>query len=206
MLWRHLAAGSANSSRWFSSRASPQAERADPPPLYKSPRRCQPRHRHTAQLLRTPLDPTRLHRNPPADTFLNLSAALRGVAGEPSAASTIYTHGSHCVALQKFGLLWLLSAPSRCFVGRSTQTDVFSCCLWRNRTWFNMNVFRLAGDVSHVVAIIVLFVKIWRSRSCAGRSGAGGGLWAWGLGCGVLGMGIGSGVYGSVGLGHHYNA
>ncbi|KAG7263332.1 hypothetical protein CRUP_036655 [Coryphaenoides rupestris] len=45
-----------------------------------------------------------------------------------------------------------------------------------------MNVFRLAGDVSHVVAIIVLFVKIWRSRSCAGRSGAGGGLWAWGVG------------------------
>lgn len=34
-----------------------------------------------------------------------------------------------------------------------------------------MNVFRLAGDVSHVVAIIILLAKIWRSRSCAGISG-----------------------------------
>ncbi|KAM9434992.1 ER lumen protein-retaining receptor 3 [Clarias gariepinus] len=34
-----------------------------------------------------------------------------------------------------------------------------------------MNVFRLAGDVSHLLAIIILFVKIWRSKSCAGISG-----------------------------------
>ncbi|XP_059891609.1 ER lumen protein-retaining receptor 3-like [Gadus macrocephalus] len=34
-----------------------------------------------------------------------------------------------------------------------------------------MNIFRLAGDVSHVVAILILFLKIWRSRSCAGISG-----------------------------------
>lgn len=34
-----------------------------------------------------------------------------------------------------------------------------------------MNVFRLAGDVSHVVAIIILLIKIWRSKSCAGISG-----------------------------------
>lgn len=32
-----------------------------------------------------------------------------------------------------------------------------------------MNVFRLAGDVSHLVAIIILLLKIWRSKSCAGR-------------------------------------
>lgn len=31
-----------------------------------------------------------------------------------------------------------------------------------------MNVFRLAGDVSHLVAIIILLLKIWRSKSCAG--------------------------------------
>ncbi|KAF0032410.1 hypothetical protein F2P81_014700 [Scophthalmus maximus] len=35
----------------------------------------------------------------------------------------------------------------------------------------NMNVFRLAGDVSHLVAIIILLLKVWRSRSCAGISG-----------------------------------
>ncbi|XP_018594193.1 ER lumen protein-retaining receptor 3-like [Scleropages formosus] len=34
-----------------------------------------------------------------------------------------------------------------------------------------MNVFRIAGDLSHVVAIVLLFLKIWRSQSCAGISG-----------------------------------
>ncbi|XP_037960853.1 ER lumen protein-retaining receptor [Teleopsis dalmanni] len=34
-----------------------------------------------------------------------------------------------------------------------------------------MNVFRLAGDLSHVFAIIVLLLKIWKTRSCAGISG-----------------------------------
>uniref|UniRef100_A0A674CH88 ER lumen protein-retaining receptor n=2 Tax=Salmo trutta TaxID=8032 RepID=A0A674CH88_SALTR len=34
-----------------------------------------------------------------------------------------------------------------------------------------MNIFRLAGDVSHLVAIVILFMKIWRSKSCAGISG-----------------------------------
>uniref|UniRef100_H2Z2V3 ER lumen protein-retaining receptor n=1 Tax=Ciona savignyi TaxID=51511 RepID=H2Z2V3_CIOSA len=31
-----------------------------------------------------------------------------------------------------------------------------------------MNVFRLAGDLSHLAAIIVLLLKIWKTRSCAG--------------------------------------
>ncbi|MBN3311251.1 ER lumen protein-retaining receptor 3 [Amia ocellicauda] len=34
-----------------------------------------------------------------------------------------------------------------------------------------MNVFRLLGDLSHLLAIIILFVKIWRTNSCAGISG-----------------------------------
>ncbi|XP_058260726.1 ER lumen protein-retaining receptor 3-like isoform X2 [Hemibagrus wyckioides] len=34
-----------------------------------------------------------------------------------------------------------------------------------------MNVFRLAGDVSHLLAIIILCMKMWRSKSCAGISG-----------------------------------
>ncbi|XP_010772700.1 ER lumen protein-retaining receptor 3-like [Notothenia coriiceps] len=34
-----------------------------------------------------------------------------------------------------------------------------------------MNIFRLAGDVSHLLAIIILLLKIWRSKSCAGISG-----------------------------------
>lgn len=34
-----------------------------------------------------------------------------------------------------------------------------------------MNVYRLTGDVSHLVALIVLLVKIWRSHSCIGISG-----------------------------------
>ncbi|EDV28191.1 ER lumen protein-retaining receptor 1 [Trichoplax sp. H2] len=34
-----------------------------------------------------------------------------------------------------------------------------------------MNVFRLIGDMSHLAAIIILLIKIWRSRSCSGISG-----------------------------------
>jgi len=38
-------------------------------------------------------------------------------------------------------------------------------------TTLKMNLFRLAGDVSHLLAIIILLLKIWKSRSCAGISG-----------------------------------
>jgi len=34
-----------------------------------------------------------------------------------------------------------------------------------------MNVFRLTGDLSHLAAIIILLIKVWKTRSCAGISG-----------------------------------
>lgn len=34
-----------------------------------------------------------------------------------------------------------------------------------------MNIFRLLGDLSHLLAIVILLLKIWKSRSCAGISG-----------------------------------
>jgi len=34
-----------------------------------------------------------------------------------------------------------------------------------------MNIFRLIGDLSHLAAIIILLLKIWKTRSCAGISG-----------------------------------
>lgn len=34
-----------------------------------------------------------------------------------------------------------------------------------------MNVFRLCGDLSHLLAILLLLAKIWKTRSCAGISG-----------------------------------
>ncbi|XP_067830325.1 ER lumen protein-retaining receptor 3 [Heptranchias perlo] len=34
-----------------------------------------------------------------------------------------------------------------------------------------MNVFRLSGDVSHLLAIIILLGKMWKTKSCAGISG-----------------------------------
>ncbi|XP_002166838.3 ER lumen protein-retaining receptor 2 isoform X1 [Hydra vulgaris] len=34
-----------------------------------------------------------------------------------------------------------------------------------------MNVFRLVGDLSHLLAILLLLWKIWKTRSCAGVSG-----------------------------------
>jgi len=32
-----------------------------------------------------------------------------------------------------------------------------------------MNIFRLTGDLSHLAAIIILLLKIWKTRSCAGE-------------------------------------
>ncbi|KAF5284357.1 hypothetical protein FQR65_LT13574 [Abscondita terminalis] len=34
-----------------------------------------------------------------------------------------------------------------------------------------MNIFRLTGDLSHLLAVIILLLKIWKTRSCAGISG-----------------------------------
>merc|ERR1719154_450438 len=34
-----------------------------------------------------------------------------------------------------------------------------------------MNLFRLCGDLSHLLAVILLLLKIWKTRSCAGISG-----------------------------------
>jgi len=34
-----------------------------------------------------------------------------------------------------------------------------------------MNIFRLTGDLSHLVAVIILLLKIWKTRSCSGISG-----------------------------------
>jgi len=34
-----------------------------------------------------------------------------------------------------------------------------------------MNIFRLLGDLSHLLAIFILLLKIWKTRSCAGISG-----------------------------------
>ncbi|XP_043917911.1 ER lumen protein-retaining receptor 3-like [Protopterus annectens] len=34
-----------------------------------------------------------------------------------------------------------------------------------------MNVFRLCGDLSHLLAIIILLAKMWKTQSCAGISG-----------------------------------
>ncbi|RWS09042.1 ER lumen protein-retaining receptor 2-like protein [Dinothrombium tinctorium] len=34
-----------------------------------------------------------------------------------------------------------------------------------------MNIFRLTGDLSHLLAILILLWKIWKTRSCSGISG-----------------------------------
>ncbi|XP_017486662.1 PREDICTED: ER lumen protein-retaining receptor 1-B-like [Rhagoletis zephyria] len=34
-----------------------------------------------------------------------------------------------------------------------------------------MNIFRLTGDIAHLTAIIILLLKIWKTRSCSGVSG-----------------------------------
>ncbi len=37
------------------------------------------------------------------------------------------------------------------------------------RTEYEMNIFRLLGDLSHLLAILILLAKIWKTRSCAGK-------------------------------------
>lgn len=39
----------------------------------------------------------------------------------------------------------------------------------------SMNLFRFLGDLSHLLAIILLLLKIWKSRSCAGETPTGAG-------------------------------
>lgn len=39
-----------------------------------------------------------------------------------------------------------------------------------------MNLFRFLGDLSHLLAIILLLLKIWKSRSCAGETPTGAGV------------------------------
>ncbi|XP_069825003.1 ER lumen protein-retaining receptor 3 [Dendropsophus ebraccatus] len=34
-----------------------------------------------------------------------------------------------------------------------------------------MNVFRILGDLSHLLAMIILLMKMWKTKSCAGISG-----------------------------------
>jgi len=43
----------------------------------------------------------------------------------------------------------------------------------KERGWTpdTMNLFRLVGDLSHLLAIVLLLLKIWKTRSCAGISG-----------------------------------
>ncbi|KAK1341609.1 hypothetical protein QTO34_018024 [Cnephaeus nilssonii] len=38
-----------------------------------------------------------------------------------------------------------------------------------------MNVFRILGDLSHLLAMMLLLGKIWRSKSCAGICDVAGG-------------------------------
>lgn len=33
-----------------------------------------------------------------------------------------------------------------------------------------MNIFRFLGDSSHVLAIIILLLKMWKSKSCSGKT------------------------------------
>ncbi|KAK6033027.1 hypothetical protein OSTOST_00776 [Ostertagia ostertagi] len=33
-----------------------------------------------------------------------------------------------------------------------------------------MNIFRLAADMSHLIAILILLAKMWKTRSCSGIS------------------------------------
>lgn len=47
-----------------------------------------------------------------------------------------------------------------CFESRAASPKPSRC---------TMNIFRLCGDLSHLLAILLLLVKIWKTRSCAGN-------------------------------------
>ncbi len=74
----------------------------------------------------------------------------------------------------------LSDATSRCARHLSVGDAVFTARCWGRPLFHkpftrstNMNVFRLTGDLSHLAAIIILLLKIWKSRSCAGERALG---------------------------------
>ena len=55
---------------------------------------------------------------------------------------------------------------------RETYFRAVDCPFYFRIFWpyaSRMNIFRLAGDLSHLLAILVLLWKIWKTRSCAGK-------------------------------------
>ncbi|MEE6513509.1 hypothetical protein FKM82_021193 [Ascaphus truei] len=108
---------------------------------------------------------------------LRVSLAARGLRGGACAARhsgcALRFPGVHCARLghvpgPRRSALAIFSSPGHRFPfpspGLQRVTGLFSCHTV-------MNVFRLTGDLSHLAAIIILLLKIWKSRSCAGISG-----------------------------------
>jgi hypothetical protein len=58
---------------------------------------------------------------------------------------------------------------------RATKFQKFAARGAEAAGW-TMNVFRILGDLSHLLAMILLLGKIWRSKCCAGK-GRPGGRW-----------------------------
>ena len=154
----------------FSSRlrwtwTSPPASRASQFLLASSPAACQPRHRPPHNRLFCGRLGTRC-----GCTGIRVCTRSRQSVSQPHVAEEpifCLVNLHICLLLRLLGSYQKLGVLCLCLV----QVSAWIQSAAEGPNTSTMNIFRLAGDVSHVVAILILFLKIWRSRSCAGMSG-----------------------------------
>jgi hypothetical protein len=62
-----------------------------------------------------------------------------------------------------------LSGPNDCRQKSSIKQKRTNAKTLRQWAWTRkMNFFRLTGDLAHLLAIVILLLKVWKTRSCAG--------------------------------------
>lgn len=95
----------------------------------------------------------------PSNADLQHHPALSQPAVRPQEHTVLATSPGHVALLSPS-----FSRESRVYSAEGNQTRTRS-----DTTHTNMNIFRLTGDLSHLAAIIILLLKIWKTRSCAGE-------------------------------------
>lgn len=59
--------------------------------------------------------------------------------------------------------------PCICFFSDCETSTTGGHVILKRPVSVTMNIFRLTGDLAHLGAIIILLLKIWKTRSCSGK-------------------------------------